>query len=229
MRGRHPDGWSRISNFHISCMRVRTVIFELRFLPYVWSRPDGKPHRPDGVSIFPYSELGKNLKLINHWWSSERAAEMSGRMQAGTEASRYSEGSGRKDMSSVRMMLFCLASGQDEHVVRTDGTVDRWTSGWDDTSSGRLAGNLKSSIFFVVQSLLKMLWQMESLFTASLHISDFVQTQNEAKILTIFLPCILFDESPFLSLDFLLVALRIFCRYILGMTEKACHCFSVLI
>jgi hypothetical protein len=28
-----------------------------------------------------------------------------------------------------------------------------------------------------------MLWQEESLFTASLHISDFVQTQNEAKIL----------------------------------------------
>jgi hypothetical protein len=45
----------------------------------------------------------------------------------------------------------------------------------------------------------------------------------------IFLPCILFEEPLFLSLDFLLVALRIFCRYIQGMTEKACHCFSVLI
>jgi len=52
------------------------------------------------------------------------------------------------------------------------------------TSPGRLTGNLKSSIFFAVQSLLKMLWQVKSLFTASLHISDFVQTQNEAKILT---------------------------------------------
>jgi hypothetical protein len=45
----------------------------------------------------------------------------------------------------------------------------------------------------------------------------------------IFLPCILFEEPHFLSLDFLLVALRIFYRYILGMTEKPCHCFSVLI
>jgi len=45
----------------------------------------------------------------------------------------------------------------------------------------------------------------------------------------IFLSCILFKEPPFLSLDFLLVALRIFCRNILGMTEKACHCFSVLV
>jgi hypothetical protein len=77
-----------------------------------------------------------------------RAAEMSGRMLAGTEASRYSGGSGRKDTLSGRMMLVCLASSRDEHVVRTDGTVDRWTSGWDDTSSGMLTGNLKSSIFF---------------------------------------------------------------------------------
>jgi len=153
------------------------VIFELRFLPYLWERPDGKPHRSDDVSIFPYSELGKNLKLIDHWWTSGRAAERSGLKQAGKEASRYSEGSGRKDTSSGWMMLVCLASGQDEHVVRTDGTVDKWTS-------GRLTGNLKSSIFFAVQSLLKMLWQEESLFTTSLHISDFVQTQNEAKILT---------------------------------------------
>jgi hypothetical protein len=146
---------------------VRTVIFELRFLPYLWSRPDGKPHRPDGVSIFPYTELGKNLKLIDHWWTFERATERSGRMQARTKASRHSVGSGRK-----------------RYVVRTDGKVDRWASGWDDTSSGRLTGNLKSSIFFAVQSLLKILWQVVSLFTASLHISDFVRTQNEAKILT---------------------------------------------
>jgi hypothetical protein len=78
-------------------------------------------------------------------------------MQAGTEPSRYSGGSERKDTSSGRMMRVCLASGRDEHVVRMDGTVDRWTSGRDDTSSRRLTGNLKSSIFFAVQSLLKML------------------------------------------------------------------------
>jgi hypothetical protein len=55
------------------------------------------------------------------------------------------------------MMLVCLASGRDEHVVRTNGTVDRWTFGRDNMSSGRLTGSLKSSIFFLVQSLLKML------------------------------------------------------------------------
>jgi hypothetical protein len=67
------------------------------------------------------------------------------------------EGADGKDASSGRMMLVCLASGRDEHVVRTDGTLYRWASGRDDTSSERLTGNLKSSIFFVMQSLLKML------------------------------------------------------------------------
>jgi len=78
-------------------------------------------------------------------------------MQASTEASRYSGGSRWKDTSSRRMMLVCLVSGRDKHVVRTDGTVDIWMSGRDDTSSGRLTGNLKCFIFFAVQSLLKML------------------------------------------------------------------------
>jgi hypothetical protein len=59
------------------------------------------------------------------------AAETSGRMQAGTETSRYNIGSGRNEhfvrtddagLSSVRTGL---------HVVQTDGTVDRWASGRD--------------------------------------------------------------------------------------------------
>jgi len=77
---------------------VQTVVFELWFLPYLWTRSDG-------VSIFPYFELGKNLKLIDHWWTFGRVAEMSGRMQAGTEASRYFEGSGRKNTSLDRWCL----------------------------------------------------------------------------------------------------------------------------
>jgi hypothetical protein len=81
---------------------------------------------------------------------------MSGQVQARTEASRYSVGSGRKRYV-VRMMLVCLAFGRDEHVVQMDGTVDIWASGQDDTSSGWLIEKLKSSIFFAVQSLLKML------------------------------------------------------------------------
>jgi hypothetical protein len=32
---------------------VRTVIFELWFLPYIWARPDRKPHRSDGCINLP--------------------------------------------------------------------------------------------------------------------------------------------------------------------------------
>jgi len=191
MRCRLPDVWSRIGNFLNWWARIRTNA-DWRSDSDIWiailalcMSASGRETTSSGRCInLPISELGKNLKLIDHWWTSGRAVEMSGRMQARTEASRYSGGSGRKDTSSGRMMLVCLASGRDEHVVRSDGTVDRWAFGWDDTSSGRLTGNLKSFIFFAVKSLLKMLWQVESLFVASLHISDFVQTQNEAKILT---------------------------------------------
>jgi hypothetical protein len=72
MGDERPDGYSSTRNFHISNARVRTVevelaisffdahasgpqlsdvrtvIFELRFLPYGDARPDGIPHRPDG-------------------------------------------------------------------------------------------------------------------------------------------------------------------------------------
>jgi hypothetical protein len=116
---------------------VQTVIFELRFLSSLWARPDGKPHRPDGVSIFPYSKLGNNLKLIDHWWTSGRAAEMSGRMQARTEASRYSGGSRRKDTSSGWMMLVCLASGRYD---TSSGRMKQWTDGRPDGITRRPDG-----------------------------------------------------------------------------------------
>jgi hypothetical protein len=45
---------------------------------------------------------------------------MSGRMQAGSEASRYSGGSGRKSTSSGRMML-CLSGRPDGMARRPDG------------------------------------------------------------------------------------------------------------
>jgi hypothetical protein len=52
-------------------------------------------------------------------------------MQAGTEASRYSRGSGRKE-HVVRTDDAGLSGVQTVwHVVLTDGTVDRWVSGRD--------------------------------------------------------------------------------------------------
>jgi len=121
--------------------------------------------------------LERNQKLIEYWEASGHAVEMSGRMQAGTETSRYSMGSGRNEhfvrtddagRSSVRTGW---------HVVRTDGTVDRWASGRD----GSIVRTVDGELEFLLTC---RLWIVESLFTASLHLSDFVQTQNEAKILT---------------------------------------------
>jgi hypothetical protein len=74
------------------------------------------------ASIFPYlnlerkSEVDRSLDVV--WTSSGRAVELSGWIQAGIEASRYSEGSGRMmlDLSGIRTVW---------HVVRTDGTVDK--------------------------------------------------------------------------------------------------------
>jgi hypothetical protein len=115
----------------------RTVIFELRFLPYLWARPDRKPHCPDDVSIFPCSELGKNLKLIDHWWMFGRAAETSRWMQAGTEASWYSGGSRPKDTSFGWMMLVCLASGRYD---TSSGRMEQWTDGCPDRITRRPDG-----------------------------------------------------------------------------------------
>jgi hypothetical protein len=126
MRGRRPDVWSRIGNFLNWWARVQTNAdwrpdgdIWIAILALFMSASGRKPHRPDGVSIFLYSELGKNLKLIDNWWTS-------GRMQAGTEASRYSGGSGRKDTSFGRMMLVCLAS---RRYDTSSGRMEQWIDG----------------------------------------------------------------------------------------------------
>jgi hypothetical protein len=83
-------------------------------------------------SIFPYTELGKNLKLIDHRWTSGRAAERSGRMQARTEAFRQSVGSGRKTyvvrtddagLSGVRSWWTCRPDGWNSWQM---GVQTRW-------------------------------------------------------------------------------------------------------
>jgi len=79
-----PDGWLDARNFHISSSRVRTSGFWMRYLPYGWARPDGNPHRPDGCNDLLISVFWKEISwLVEHWVSSGRAAETSGRMIAG--------------------------------------------------------------------------------------------------------------------------------------------------
>jgi hypothetical protein len=116
---------------------VWTVIFELRFLPYVWVRPNGKPRRPD-VCI--------NLPIFWTWKESEADRSLmdirTGCWDVQTNASWNRSFS---IQWRVRTERYVVRTGW--HVVRTDGTVDRWASWRDDTSSGRLIGNQNSSIF----------------------------------------------------------------------------------
>jgi len=95
---------------------VQTSGFELRYLPYGWARPDGCSNLP--ISVF----WKKSWSLIEHWESSGRAAESSGRMQATVVWS-----------FSTQMKV---RTGID--VIRTDDALVWSASGWYDTSSGRL-------------------------------------------------------------------------------------------
>jgi len=58
-------------------------------------------------------------------------------MQAGTEASRYSGGSGRKDTSSGQMMLVCLSSGRYD---TSSERMEQWTDGRPDGITRRPDG-----------------------------------------------------------------------------------------
>jgi hypothetical protein len=170
MISRRPDGWSWMRNFHICWTHVRTKLAErpdgciwiviLALCMSASGRESTSSRRLHQSSLI--RTWKENLKLIDHWTSSGRAAEMSGWMQAGTEASRCSEWSGQKSTSSRRMMLGL--SG-----VRTDGTVDRWVS-------GRLTGNR----LFWLQNLLKHFWIAESLIKQHLYIQVILSKQNEA-------------------------------------------------
>jgi hypothetical protein len=109
MGDERPDGWSWIGNFLLWCTRIRTV---RRPNCHIW------------IAILA-------LRRRASGWDttlSGRAAETSRRMQAGTETSRYSMGSGQNE-HFIRMDDAGLSGVRTGwHIVRTDGTVDRWAS-----------------------------------------------------------------------------------------------------
>jgi hypothetical protein len=112
---------------------VRTMIFELWFLPYVWTRPDGNPRRWDGWS---------NLPLNWTWKESEGNRSLRG-VRTGcwdvrTDASWINSFSKqwrfRREVTSLGwMMLGLLGVRTVWHVIQTDGAVDRRASRRDGT------------------------------------------------------------------------------------------------
>jgi hypothetical protein len=120
---------------------VWTVIFELRFLPYVGARPDGNPRRLDGWSNLPLNWTWKEFEADR----SLRGVR-TGCWDVRTDASWNSSfskqwRSGRERTSSGQMMLGLSGVQTVLHVVRKDGIMDRWASGRDATLSRWLTGN----------------------------------------------------------------------------------------
>jgi hypothetical protein len=175
MRGSLPDSWSWISNFHISCTRVRTKAD--------W-RPDGDIWICDSyiketrvrteyyiVRTIDRSFLYRNLERIWDWSSAEISVRMGCwdvQMDASwIETSRLSV---RTDDAWSDWRPDGWNSGQ--MCVQT-GWLDR-PDGWQGTEIFDLSLSTKSS-----ESALNSGIPVYSIYT---HTSDFVQ--NEAKILT---------------------------------------------
>jgi hypothetical protein len=152
---------------------VRTMIFELRFLPYGDARLDGNLRRSDGWI---------NLPLFWTWKESE-----AGRVLRDVQTGCWYV---RTDTSWYRIFSTQWRVWTEKHVVRTydawsvghlDGMArhpDGWNSGHKGVRTGWLDrpngwhGNRKSSITLLNSGI--------PCTTASLQTSDFVQTQNEA-------------------------------------------------
>jgi hypothetical protein len=117
---------------------VQTGVFELQFLPY-------GDARPDGWSIFPLLELGKNLRQIEYREASGRAAE--------------SPDGCKLD----RTFLTQWRVRTERHVVRTDDAWSVWSAngmarrpdGWN---SDRWASGRDGSIVQTADKELKLFW-----------------------------------------------------------------------
>jgi hypothetical protein len=182
MRGRRPDGWSRIGSYHIRCTSVRTTAVRCpdgsfwTAILALWRYASGRDTTSSGRLIdLPFLELGKNQWTVRELIGVLICCWNVRTEQARTEASRYDVGVLTEE--THRPNGWCLSVWCSDGMTRRP---DVWNSrqmgvrtGWHivRTADGEL-------------EILLITLKVESLFTASLHISDFVQTQNKAKILT---------------------------------------------
>jgi hypothetical protein len=139
MRSNRLDGWSGISNFLLRWTRVRTIVVR-RPDGYIWiailalrRRASGRDTTSSGWLIdLPF--LG-TWKEIRNWSSTERRPDVLLKRPDGCKLDRtFSiQYSVRTEWSHCPdgWCWSVLAVRTVEHVVRTDGTVDRWASGRD--------------------------------------------------------------------------------------------------
>jgi hypothetical protein len=160
MIGSRLDGWSRIGNFLLWCTHVRTTAVR-RLDGHIW------------IAIFALRRLASGRDTT----SSERLIDLPF-LGTWKEIRNWSSTDRRPDMLLKRPDGCKLA----HKLLNTVWGSDGWNSGQMGVRTGwlyRLDGRQWTWILRTSR-----LWIVESLFTAYLHLSDFVQTQNEAKILT---------------------------------------------
>jgi hypothetical protein len=173
MRGNRPDGWSRIGNFHISCtlpdqdwqtpgrgyLNCDSCLTETRVLTGYHI-----------VQTVGRSFLYRNLERIWDWSSTERRPNVLLKRPDGCKLDRN---------ISIKWRVWT-----EMHIVRTNDAWSDWRlddmarrpDGWNNGQMGVRTGWLdcpddwQGAEIFAVQSLLRVLWIVESLFTASLHI-----------------------------------------------------------
>jgi hypothetical protein len=148
---------------------VRTIIFELRFLPYEDARPDGIPHLPDSWLIFPFLEHGKKSET-DRVLAGVRTCCWKVRTNASWHRN-FSIQYGVWTEWTLRPEGWCWS------VYRPDGMTRR-SDGWNSGQMGVRTGWLDRPDGWQGTWILLAyrLWIVESLFTTSLHLSDFVQT-----------------------------------------------------
>jgi hypothetical protein len=138
MRGRRPNGWSIIGNYHIQCTSVRTTAVRCpdgsfwTAILALWRYASRRDTTSSGGLIdLPFLELGKNQwtvqELIGVWtccWNVRME-------QAGTEASRYDVGVRTEETHHPDR--WCLS------VWRPDGMTRR-PDGWNSRHMGVRTG-----------------------------------------------------------------------------------------
>jgi hypothetical protein len=110
---------------------VLTVHFQLWFLPYGDTCPDGIPHRPNGWLIFPFLKLGKNQGTVRELIGVRTCCWKVWTEQVCTEASRYEVGVRTKE--ACHPDRWCLS------VWCPDG-VKRRPDGWNSKQMGVRTG-----------------------------------------------------------------------------------------
>jgi hypothetical protein len=130
MIGSRPDGWSRISSF-LNCWKHVQTNADWRPDGDIWivilaSCMSASWRETTSSGRLKQSSIKLNLARIWSWSITERRPDGLLRCLNGCKLEQE-----LLDSVKVRMGIYVVRTVW--HVIRTDGTVDRWAFGWDGT------------------------------------------------------------------------------------------------